>query len=999
MSDFHRWFVAAAALSLSAGAGHAQAPYLISTYAGGLATPTAAPGPSYAFRSPTGVAADRLGNTYISTLYDCVFRLDQSGNLSRVAGTCQPGFSGDGGSAVNAQLNNPQGIALDSLGNLYIADQGNQRIRQVTPAGTISTVAGTGTAGYSGDNDPATGAQLNQPQAVAADAAGNVYVADAGNSRIRRFTPGGTIATFAGTGVSGSSGDGGPAAAATFMSPSGLAFDASGNLYISDGAANRVRMVNLAGHVMPVAGTGTAGSAGDTQPAVSAELSNPQGLALDGAGNLYIADDGNRRVRQVDVQGNINTFAGSGSFIGPPGDGGPATSAVLLGPVGVAADSNGNLYIADLIGAVRVVNANMIQTVAGSNTTPLPFSGDGGPADLAQFAAPFGLARDTSGNLYVADLTNFRLRKIDANGTISTVAGNGTQSDSGDGGLASNATVTPRALAVDSQGDVYIGGSSVVREIANGNISRVAGGGSSGLGDNGPATSAVLGSYLPGLAVDSHGNIYIADYFNQRVRMVTVATGIITTIAGNGTAGYSGDGAPAVSAELKYPAGLALDAGGNLYIADSQNCRVRMVSAVNGVISAASTISTVAGNGTCGSTGDSGQATSAEITKPMAVAVDGNGNLYIATAGNTIRKVSGGMITTVAGNGIAGYAGDGGLATSAQLDSPMGLAVDPGGNIYVSDSNNAAVRVLQPETEPMLTVSSTHSGTFAAGGSGTFTITVTDAAQAAPASGTVTVTARLPASFTPVAMGGTGWNNCSIASLPYSCQTSGSNSNPIDLTVNVPAGGPTQVTNQVTVSGGGALGTAFEDLAFIGSGTPVLEVSASHQGDFVAGTQGVFTITVANQISAADTSGSVTIQDTLPAGLTLVSMSGGTDWNCTGTTCTSGNTPLAGGAAYAPITGTVKVASNASSPLINKVTASGGGSASPPPSFDSITVVYVTGCEIAGNASVTVADVQAIVNQSLGIVRAANDPNSDGVTNVVDIQIVINAALNLGCTL
>jgi len=1013
MTDFRRGFIAAAVLSLSTGLANAQAPYLISTYAGGLAAPTSVTGIDYALISPNGVVTDAFGNTYISTSYNCVFRLDANRNLSRVAGNCRTGYSGDGGNALNAQLNNPQGIALDAAGNLYIADQGNQRIRQVTPSGTISTVAGNGTAGYSGDNVPATGSELNNPQGVVVDPSGNVYIADTGNYRIRLVTPGGTITTFAGTGASGSSGDGAAATAATFTSPTSLTLDSKGDLYITDTLASVVRMVNPSGTISHIAGTGTATYSGDGHPAVSAALAYPQGLALDATGDLYIADRANYRVRVIAVDGIITTYAGTNQF-GDTGDGGPATSADLFSPVGVATDYQGDLYIADQSeGVVRMVDTSpsrIITTVSGNGG--LPFSGDGAAAALANFATPWGIAFDASNNMYVADWKNDRARKITTAGVISTFAGNGRLPDSGDGGQATSASVSPAALAVDpSSGIVYLGDTGVVRavNIATGKISTVAGSYNNGSvvfgysGDGGLAVDAELQSYLPGLAVDAQHNIYIADWYNQRVRKITAATGDIATIAGTGTAGYSGDGNAATSAKLQYPGGLAVDKNGNLYIADSGNCRVRMVTT-------AGTISTVAGNGTCGNTGDSGAATSAEINYPIAVAVDGNLNLYIAqgnpavNVGNTIRKVAAGtgIITTIAGNGTVGYSGDAGLATSAQLNNPQGLVVDLVGNVYVSDFGNSAVRVLQPETEPLLTVSSSHAGSFPAGESGTFDITVSNAASAAASAGTITVTSTLPASLTPSGMSGSGWT-CSFASAPYSCQnstsvTAGQSLGAITLTVNVSSNAPPQVTNQVVVAGGAALATGSEDLALVGSSTPVLQISATHSGDFVAGASGTFTITVGNQIAATDTSGEVTVTDTLPTGLTFGTPTlQGSGWLCSGASCTN-STPVPGGGNFPPITGTVNVASNAGSPLINTAKASGGGSLVSPTSNDSITVVSLAACEITGHNSVTVSDVQAIVNQGLGSSKAANDINQDGVVNVVDIQIVINAVLYSSCT-
>jgi uncharacterized repeat protein (TIGR01451 family) len=776
-------------------------------------------------------------------------------------------------------------------------------------------------------------------------------------------------------------------------------------------------MVNTSGTISHIAGTGSPGYSLGSQLAVSAALSSPQGLALDAAGNLYIGDAGNHVIRVVSSGGTISTYAGDGGFGGANGDGGPATAAELFNPVSVATDYQGDLYIADTAGVVRMVDTSasrIIATVSGNGA--LPFSGDGGAAALANFATPWGIGFDGSNNMYVADLKNSRVRQITKAGVISTFAGIGKPADSGDGGPATSASIIPTALAVDpllgALGTVYLADTGVVRavDIATGKISTVAGSyNNAGFvnlgfsGDGGQATSAELESYLPGLAVDAQHNIYIADWDNQRVRKVTVPGGIITTIAGTGTAGYSDEGT-ATSEELKFPAGLAIDKNGNLYIADSGNCRVRMVS--NGIIS------TVAGNGTCASAGDGGAATAAqaEINYPFALAIDGNGYLYIAqgnpaaNVGNTIRKVAAGIITTIAGNGTIGYSGDAGLATSAQLNNPAGLVVDSAGNVYVSDFGNSAVRVLQPETEPLLTVASTHTGSFPPGGSGTFHITVSNAAPAAASNGTITVTATLPASLTPTGMSGSGWGTCTLGSPTSSCQNSGSiNGNQslgeITLTVNVSSGAPPQVTNQVVVLGGGALATGSEDLALVGSSTPVLQISATHSGDFVTGAQGTFTITVGNQLAAnEDTNGTVTVTDALTpgtglTGLTLSSLPE-SGWTCSGASCTS-STPVPGGGNFPPITGTVNVASNAGSQLTNTAKASGGGSSVSPTATDSITVVS---CEVTGHSSVTVSDVQAIVNQGLGSSTAANDINLDGVVNVVDIQIVINAVLHSTCT-
>ena len=317
--------------------------YLISTYAGGLPTATSATATTYPLLLVNAVAVDPAGNTFISSRLNCVFKLDSAGNLTRVAGTGKAGYSGDGGPAANAQLDSPQGLALDLAGNLYIADYYNQRVRRVSPNGVIITVAGNGVAGHSGDSGPATSAQLNSPQGVAVDSAGNLYIADSGNQRIRRVSANGTITTAAGTGTAGYSGDSGLATSAQLCNPLGVAVDANGNLYIADTgflfqgpSGNRIRMVSTSGIITTVAGNGTWGFSTDGGTATTAALENPYSVAVDSAGNLYITDTYTHRIREVSA-GIITTVAGN-SNQGFKGDGGAATSAWLNTPEGVAVD-------------------------------------------------------------------------------------------------------------------------------------------------------------------------------------------------------------------------------------------------------------------------------------------------------------------------------------------------------------------------------------------------------------------------------------------------------------------------------------------------------------------------------------------------------------------------------------------------------------------------------------------------------------------------------------
>jgi len=351
----------------------------------------------------------------------------------------------------------------------------------------------------------------------------------------------------------------------------------------------------------------------------------------------------------------------------------------------------------------------IIRTLAGNgavtpNSSFGGFSGDNGPAIKAQINSPKGIAVDPAGNVYFADAGNGRVRKV-SNGVITTVAGNGSGDNSGDNGPALKAGLgNMHGLAADSAGNVYIAdvgslasdpivfmvpGSQVIRKVSNGVITTVAGNGTAGFsGDNGPAISAQLNSTFQSLSVgvDSAGNVYIADSGNNRVRKVS--NGVITTVAGNGTSGFSGDNGPAISAQLSNPLSVAVDLAGNLYIGDSGNRRIRRVS--NGVIT------TVAGNGASGFGGDNGLATGAAFGDIRGIAVDSAGNLYIADGDGLIRRVSNGRITTIAGTATSGFSGDNGPATNAQLNNPRGIAVDSAGNVYIADNFNNRIRVLMP---------------------------------------------------------------------------------------------------------------------------------------------------------------------------------------------------------------------------------------------------------------------------------------------------------------
>jgi len=577
--------------------------------------------------------------------------------ITAVAGS-GPGSIGDGGPARQAFLAQPSGDAVDAAGNLYIAETAGNRVRKVAVDGTISTLAGTGINGTTGDGGPAVKAQLDYPHAVAVDPAGTVYIAT--ESRIRKVAPGGVITTVT----------------SDVNFPNGLAVDQSGNLYVADSGNNRILKITPDAKITTVAGGihPSTFTVVDGVPATSAPLGYPMSVALDNSGDLYIGDFW--LVRKVNAAGIISTVAGSNGYYGFGGDGKPATAALLNFVIsGLAVDNAGNLWIADTNNQrVREVVNGIINTGAGTGVGG--HAGDGGPATAAQLAYPSGIAFDRAGNLYIADQDNGEIRTITPSGTINTVAG-GVQLAEGGPALApgslelAGSFLEYPALLSDSRGNIYISetGEQRVRKVTSaGTITTVAGTGVHGYGgDGGPATSAQLNS-PGGLALDAKGNLYIADTFNNCIRLVA-PDGMIATVAGNGkqTAGgvtFSGDGGPATSAQLNQPYAVATDAQGNLYIADSLNYRIRKVTPDG-------TIATIEGDGTVGAA-------------PSALAVDSAGNVLFSEQFR-IRKLSpSGTISVVAGGGTSHA--DGGPATSAQLGFVTALALDAGGNLYFTDT-------------------------------------------------------------------------------------------------------------------------------------------------------------------------------------------------------------------------------------------------------------------------------------------------------------------------
>ncbi|MGA6961724.1 MAG: choice-of-anchor D domain-containing protein, partial [Candidatus Acidiferrales bacterium] len=658
-----------------------------------------------------GVARDASGNVYALTDVGVIYKATPSGGLTIYAGNITAGYSGDNGPATAALLGEPFAGAVDANGNLYFSDSANCVIRKVTAStGIITTVVGNGGCDYTGDGGLATSATLDYPQGIALDPSGNLYIVDYYNNVIRRVDASTQIiTTYAGTSAQGYSGDGGPATQATLGYPVGVATDASGNVYIADSNNEVIRFVNNdTGIISTIAGTGTPGYAGDDGPATSALLNYPAVVAVDSSGNLYIGDTDNAVVRKVNANNVITTIIGNHAY-GFGGDGGPAVSATLTNPFGLAVDAAGDVWVADYWNnRIRMYSATSlnISTVVGNGSVY-----DGNAATNASLYFPRNPALDSQGNLYIADEGNNRIRLVNGQtGVISTVAGSNIPcayptETCGDGGPATSAAFfNPKSVGLDPTESYLLIADTLdnrIRQvdIATGTITTIAGTGNFGYsGDGGPATSAELNSPR-GFAYDSAGNLYFPDSSNHRIRMINKTTGIITTVAGSGpgatqpqgcqNGGYSGDGGPATSAQLNCPLGVVVDANDNLYIADILNNVVRRVDAKTQIIT------TVVGTGNPGYTGDNGPATSATLNQPDRISINNAGNLFISDTGNNvIRRVDAAtqIVTTFAGNGTFAFSGDGGPALSASMAEPTGVVVTNSGDLYVGDLYNNRMR-------------------------------------------------------------------------------------------------------------------------------------------------------------------------------------------------------------------------------------------------------------------------------------------------------------------
>lgn len=629
-------------------------------------------GPAARFTQPQGIAVDSVSNVYVSnTLSHTIRKINPAGVVSTLAGSATQSGSTDGMGGT-ARFNGPQGIAADGGRNVYVADTNNHTIRKITPDGFVTTLAGWAHSTGSADGNN-NAARFNGPESVTVDSGGNVYVADSGNNTIRKITPGGFVSTLSGLANTRGSTDGN-VSAPRFDHPKGVALDSAGNVYVADTTNNTIDKITPTGVVNSLAGS--AGTIGDVDGAGSAaQFNRPEGVAVDSAGNVYVADTGNFIIRKITPSGVVTTLAGDSHYIGS--DDGVGRAARFHSPAGVAVDNAGNVYVGDTGNhTIRKITPNgTVTTLAGLADSPGKIDGTG---SNARFNQPEGVAVDTEGNIYVADFFNFAIRRITPAGVVKTLidsTGNVARFD------------LPSGVAIDGAGIIYVTElfNFTIRKLTPAGLVSILAGltGNSGSADG--HGGAARFNYPSGVAVDTAGYIYVADTDNNTVRKITPA-GDVSTLAG--VAGNSGgiDGVGS-AARFALPNGVALDSGGNLYVVDSSNNTIRKISPARVV----STLAGLAGNS--GSADGTGSA--ARFSFPNGVGVDKMGNVYVADTNNsTIRKITpAGTVITLAG--LAGSFGSAdGAGSTARFNGPSGgsLGVDSSGNVYIGDTINHTIR-------------------------------------------------------------------------------------------------------------------------------------------------------------------------------------------------------------------------------------------------------------------------------------------------------------------
>jgi sugar lactone lactonase YvrE len=604
----------------------------------------------------------------------------------------QPGLDGwMDGAGNGGQFHIPQGVAVDAAGNLFVADTFNHAIRKVTPAGMMTTIAGSpSNKGYGDGVGFAEAAKFFSPVGVGSDATGNLYVGDNGNQTIRKVTPAGVVTLFAGrVGVKGNAN--GEALNATFNSPHSTIVDSGGNVFVSDGVNRVIRKITPAGMVSLFAGTfnqqGTNDGVG-----TAARFQQPMGLAIDKADNIYVADQNASTIRKITPGAVVTTLAGKGKVTGT--DDGTGAAARFTGPEGVTVDTNGIVYVCDTANATirRITPGGVVTTIAG-------VAGERGQADgtndVARFDTPRGITIDGSGTLYVADSVNSAIRKLVIDGTnciVTTRAGTMGENGSVDGAGPDARFHFPYGVACDPAGNVYAidRNNNDVRKITPAGVVTTLAGvpGFQGSEDGAGATAQF---YEPEeVAVDGNGNIYVVEHANNTVRKIApVGTNwVVTTLAGCPTCAVGTNDGPGLEARFNGPFGLTFS-GGNVFVTDTGNKTIRKLTPAG----AGWEVSTFAGTPKVGGSRD-GSGTTALFSAPLGLAADANGNIYVGDSIQIRKITSDGTVSTLAGQLVNGSAD--GPGSTATFWGARGVAVDSAGNVYVADQPNQLVRKLTP---------------------------------------------------------------------------------------------------------------------------------------------------------------------------------------------------------------------------------------------------------------------------------------------------------------
>ncbi len=724
---------------------------VVSTFAGsGNATFSDGTGSSAGFNTPYGINMDVFGNFYVADYNNNRIRkITSAGVVTTIAGFGTATYLD--GTGTNAGFYNPAGVAADSFGNIYVSDKGNSYIRRIEMMGVqVDTFAGSGTATFI--NGTGWFAGFNGPNDIAIDPFENLYIADSGNNRIRKITPDGIVTTLAGSGAATYLDSTGTLAG--INNPYGIIYEPnSGNLFVVDAGDNRIRKITLDGIVTTLAGSGTATYIDGT--GTNAGFNYLSAIACDSTGNLYVTEMTNYRIRKITQSGVVTTIAGKGTSTFFDANG---TLAGIVAPRGIVVHSDGTIYFTD-------AGANRIRKIAtNGDVTTLAGSGAAtflnGIGTNAGFNYPFGIGIDKNGNLIVNEQGNDRVRKITLDGIVTTLAGSGTQTWLDGTGQTAGFTNCTGIKTNMQTGIIYIadyGNNRIRRIFSPWIITTLAGSGVQSYAE-GTGTGAMFG-YLNGMTVDPvSGTVYVSDAGNQRIRKITSA-GVVTTLAGSGTGTFLDS--TGTLAGFLYPQGLALDSFGNLFVADQGNNRIRKITPSGVVTTFAgnstgtyldgtgtnasfynitdvavdssnniyvteynghrvrkitpdAVVTTLAGKGTA--TYIDGVGTNAGFNGLQGVAVDLNGNLYVTeNAGHRVRKITpSGVVSTVAGSGVAGT--NNGTGTNSQFSGPAGIEVTPDGTIlYVADNNSHRIRKVLIQTGLVTTIAGSGTGTFADG--------------------------------------------------------------------------------------------------------------------------------------------------------------------------------------------------------------------------------------------------------------------------------------------